>query len=179
VVGVDADPVLLALAGADAPPGLALVDADLRDPAWPDRLPAGPYDAIVSTTALHWLTEPELGNLYRACWNLLRPGGVLADGDHLRSAGTPQLLELALDLDERRAARKRTEAEDWGTWWTAVQAAPEFSSAVAERNRRTIEHPENSETSREVHERALRAAGFAEVGVLWQKGTDAVLAAIR
>lgn len=179
VVGVDADPVLLELARADAPEGLTLVDADLREPDWTHRLPEGPYDAIVSTTALHWLTEPELRELYRSCWGLLRPGGVLADGDHLRSGQTPRLVDLALELDRRRALRKGTEAEDWGAWWTAVESAPEFRDAVAERSRRTIKHPDHSETSREVHERALQAAGFAEVGVLWQKGTDAVLTAIR
>ena len=176
VVGVDADPVLLALARATVPDRLTLVDADLRDPGWVKRIPAGPYDAIVSTTALHWLREPDLRQLYRACAGLLRPGGLLANGDHIESPG---LLELARELDRRRAARHVGHAEDWAGWWGAVREDAELRAAVAERDRRGFDHPERSETSREVHESALRAAGFHEVDVLWRKGTDAVLAALR
>jgi SAM-dependent methyltransferase len=108
VVGVDADPVLLALGRATAPAGLRLIEADLR----------------------------------RA---------------------------------ERRAAR----GEDWLAWWDAVRAEPELKDAVAERDRRAFDHPATSETSLAVHEPALRAAGFTEVGVVWRKGTDAVLVAVR
>jgi trans-aconitate methyltransferase len=75
VVGVDADPVLLTLAREAARPGLQLVDADLRDPDWALRIPSGPYDAVLSTTALHWLTPPSLRAVYAACARLLRPVG--------------------------------------------------------------------------------------------------------
>jgi trans-aconitate methyltransferase len=37
--------------------------------------PARPFDAVVSTTALHWLSAAELGELYRVLATLLRPGG--------------------------------------------------------------------------------------------------------
>ena len=72
VVGVDTDPVLLALARAAAPESLEVVDADLRRPDWPDRIPAGPYDAVLSTTALHWLEPDALRSVYAACARLLR-----------------------------------------------------------------------------------------------------------
>ncbi|MDQ2788518.1 MAG: class I SAM-dependent methyltransferase [Actinomycetota bacterium] len=179
VVGVDADPVLLALARSTTPSGLTLVDADLREPGWVRKIPAGPYDAVVSTTALHWLNEPDLRQVYAACAALLRSGGLLANGDHLRTSASGRLVELALELDRRRAARHGTGDEDWAAWWTAVRHDPELGDAVAERDRRAFHHPEHSETSREVHERALRIAGFSEVDVLWCKGTDTVLAALR
>jgi len=179
VVGVDTDPVLLALARSTASPGLTLVDADLREPGWAGHLPAGPYDAVVSTTALHWLHEPDLRQVYAACAGLLRPGGLLVNGDHLRAHGSPRLVELALGLDQRRAERHAVQAEDWAAWWSAVRQDRELGDALAERDRRAFDHPERSETSREVHERALRDAGFSEVDVLWRKGTDTVLAALR
>jgi len=50
---------------------------------------------------------------------------------------------------------------------------------MSERERRQFDHPEETETSLAIHEQALRQAGFSEVGVLWRKGTDAVLAALR
>ena len=179
IVGVDADPVLLALARSTAPGGMELVDADLRRDDWVARIPAGPYDAVVSTTALHWLHETDLRRVYRACAGLLRPGGLLANGDHMRGDDAPGLAELAIALDERRAARHAAEAEDWAAWWRAVRQDPDLRDAVAERDRREFDHPERSETSRVVHERALRSAGFTEVDVLWRKGTDTVLAALR
>lgn len=179
VVGVDADPVLLALARSTAPAGLRLVDADLRKPGWVRRIPPGPYDAVVSTTALHWLPEDDLRLVYLACAGLLRSGGLFANGDHLRTGDSPRLGELALELDRRRIVRHGTRAEDWAAWWSAVRQDPELGDAVAERDRRAFDHPEHSQTSRMVHERALRIAGFNEVDVLWRKGTDAVLAALR
>jgi SAM-dependent methyltransferase len=178
VVGVDADPVLLTLAAAAAPERLQLVDADLRRPGWTERIPAGPYDAVLSTTALHWLTPDALEEVYAACARLLAPGGLLANGDHLHVIETPRLDALARGLDDRRRARHDGEGEDWSTWWEAIRADPALSDAVAERDRRQFDHPDKSETNLSVHERALRAAGFSEVGVLWRKGTNAVLAAL-
>jgi SAM-dependent methyltransferase len=191
VVGVDADPVLLALAqgayGGWA--GLRLVDADLRDPGWPQRLELdGPVDAVVSTTALHWLAAGELPALYAAVFGLLGPGGLLLNGDHLGlSAAYPALAELAGALGRRRLERARAGRaefdrgpEDWQQWWDAVLAEPALADAVAERARRRAEHPRHQvEPGLDDHVRALRGAGFAEVDSLWQAGADRVLAARR
>src|SRR5262249_5288620 len=70
VIAVDADPVTLSLGRAAYRdlPGLRFLDVDLRAPGWQASLgldPGRPVDAIVSTTALHWLTAPELRDLYR------------------------------------------------------------------------------------------------------------------
>ena len=134
---------------------------------------------MLSTTALHWLEPQALQAVYSACARLLRPGGLLANGDHLREPETPKLDRLARELDRRRAERHDSKGEDWRDWWDAVRADPALSDAVAERERRGLRHPDHSETDLAVHERALRDAGFGEVGVLWRKGTDAVLAALR
>src|SRR5882757_612322 len=63
IVGVDADPLLLGL-GAES--GLRTVRADLTDPGWADATGlAQPWDAAVSSTALHWLQPDALRELYR------------------------------------------------------------------------------------------------------------------
>jgi hypothetical protein len=103
----------------------------------------------------------------------------LANGDHLRVPETPSLDALARELDRRRAERHGGEGEDWRTWWEAVRTDPDLSDAVAARERLAYEHPDASENGLAVHEQALREAGFSEIGVLWRKGTDAVLAALR
>ena len=190
VVGVDADPVTLALgraAHADLP-GLRFVSIDLRAAGWVARLglPAGcPVDAVVSTTALHWLSAAELSDLYATLAGVLRPGGVFLDGDHFRQdqASSPVLARLDRVLEEREAQRRYPDghagrAEDWDQWWQSVAADPALAAAAAERARGHVHHgAEGSQLS--AHTGALRAAGFAEVGTLWQRGSSRVLCGVR
>src|SRR5437773_10643018 len=91
VVGIDADPVSLTLGRAaySDVPGLRFADLDLRTPGWAARLGLGDLgpgdrapDAAVSTTALHWLAEPELRALYAELAAVLRPGGRLRRSRH-------------------------------------------------------------------------------------------------
>jgi SAM-dependent methyltransferase len=184
VVAVDADPLLLGLAGAayGDRPGLRMVDHDLRESGWPtalglDRAP----DAIVSTTALHWLTLEQLAEVYRSSAELLAPGGALVNGDHLpETPDQPQLGRLNREVAEGRAERVgRSGAEDWEQWWDAVAAAPELAELRGQRGARPIEHSVPRVPTLADHERLLSAAGFAEVGTVWQHGDDRVLVAIR
>src|SRR5438270_8534267 len=88
VIGIDADPVTLALGRAAygaSYPNLRFVDVDLRVPGWSSRLGLqSAADAAVSTTALHWLSEPELTALYKELAPVMTPGGLLLDGDHFQ-----------------------------------------------------------------------------------------------
>ena len=71
VDAVDRDPGMVAVARRDAPPNLHVHQADVLDV----ELPAGSYDAVLSSSVLHHLPlEPALTRM--AGW--LRPGGVLA-----------------------------------------------------------------------------------------------------
>jgi SAM-dependent methyltransferase len=190
VVAVDADPLLLELATtayADLP-GLRIVDTDLRGPHWAAALGLdGPADAVVSTTALHWLATAELRALYAGVHGLLRPGGMLLNGDHLRD-GQPGLRALARELVTLREQREAlaaagadpavAEREDWEQWWEAVAGAPELAGAYTERARRRYAHASES-LDLDLHVSALRAAGFAEVGTLWQYGDDRLLCALK
>jgi SAM-dependent methyltransferase len=180
VVGIDADPLLLGLAEAVyARPALRLVDHDLRKPGWPAALNLPrPADAAVSTTALHWLTRDELGNTYAEIARLLRPGGVLVNGDHLfDDAGA--LKNLTRTVRERRAARVGATGEEWSAWWDAIADEPELAELVAERNARNYEHTADPGVTLDDHFQLLRSAGFTEVGTVWQSGDDRVLVAIR
>jgi SAM-dependent methyltransferase len=188
VIAVDADPVTLSLGRAahGGVAGLRFLDADLRAPGWEaglGREPGRPVDAVVSTTALHWLTAVELRGLYRAVAALLRPGGLFLDGDHLRldEGQEPVLAHLDRVLEEREGRRRvpAGPAEDWGQWWQAVAADPALAAAAAERARRTVHHHGPEGALLAVHVEALRAAGFAEVGTIWQRGANRLLAAVR
>jgi SAM-dependent methyltransferase len=110
VIAIDADPLLLALGRAAHPAlaGLRFTDLDLRSPGWASRLGlTRPADAAVSTTALHWLTPPELCAMYAELATVLRPGGLLLDGDHLTedAAVAPTLARLDQALTRRIAER--------------------------------------------------------------------------
>ena len=184
VVGIDADPLLLGLAriAYGDRSGLRLVDRDLRLPGWVDalRLDRAP-DAIVSTTALHWLTRSELGDLYATCAATLRPGGVLVNGDHLPlGAGQPRLHELTLTVRERRVVRVGTAgSEDWDAWWDAVRTAPELADLSAMRGSSGIAHRVDDVATLDDHIAALHAGGFREAGTVWQQGDDRVVVALR
>jgi SAM-dependent methyltransferase len=185
VVGVDLDPVLLTLArGAYGDrPRLRFVTADLREPGWATTLGLdAPVDAAVSTTALHWLETDALTRLYQDLAVLLRPGGVLVDGDHARFEGQPRLAAAAgriADVARERRRNERAEGETWEAWWEAVRADPVLAEAVAERDR--IGHAHHGRPALRDRDdwRLLEEAGFAEAGNLWQIGADRILVAVR
>ena len=188
VVGIDADPVSLTLGRAaySDVPGLTFADLDLRVPGWPARLNLDRApDAAVSTTALHWLPEPDLRAVYAGLASVLRPGGLLLDGDHftLDDKENPVLARLDVALRQREDRRRFPggHSENWHGWWDAVAADPVLAPHVAERNRRRVEaghHGDSESTQLATHVEALRAAGFAEVGTLWQRGDSRLLCGV-
>lgn len=192
VVAVDMDPVLVAVGAAalgDADGRLQWVDADLRDPAWPQRLPVTQVDAVVSSTALHWLSAAQLAATYRRVAALLPAGGVLANADNMAHDPDQVVLTRLSEAAERRRAEQAFGADgvpDWDAWWAAALAAPELTGAVAERERRNAaergpdDHaPGTRLTGLRMHEAALAEAGFTEVGTIWQDHDDRVLLAVR
>jgi SAM-dependent methyltransferase len=186
VVAIDADPLTLGLGRAawSQLPGLRFVDADLRAPGWSagldlDRQP----DAAVSTTALHWLTGPGLAAVYAELATVLRPGGLLLNGDHLRDdESLPTLVRLGRALLDREEQRRFPDghAESWTDWWSAAAADPVLAALVAERAARQVdsEHHGSPAGLLGVHLTALRSAGFAEIGTLWQRGENRLLCGV-
>jgi len=202
VVAIDADPLLLALgqtARSDHADGVRFADADLRQPGWTGALALDRHaDAAVSTTALHWLPPEALAAMYAELATVLRPGGLLLNGDHLAEDGaaSPTLARLCRALNERELNRKLDsrgrpgepagvaqadeEPETWQGWWDAVTHDPAFADLAAERRRRSqdCEHHGSPSGRLDVHVEALRAAGFAEIGTIWQHGEDRILCAV-
>lgn len=183
-VAVDADPVTQMLgqrAYGDRGGALTWIDADLADASWVEKVAhLGPFDAAVSTTALHWMTSDALARLYGTVFTLLRPGGAVVNGDHLKGCAGPRLDEL-----ERSLRRLPNDGrEDWGQWWDALRAEaagePELAEAFAEQARRRAEHPDTRDRPGiEFHVAALHTAGFTEAGTVWQYGDDRVVVAVR
>jgi len=189
VVAIDDDPLLLTLGRAayGGRRGLSFADQDLRAPGWAGALALGrAADAAVSTTALHWLSASALRGMYAQLATVLRPGGLLLDGDHLKEdpAAAPTLARLGDVLSDRVAQRlhdgQQAGGEDWKAWWQAVTADPELAAPAAERQRRRLSEDHHGAESVLLaeHVTALRAAGFAEIGTLWQHGDNRILCAV-
>ena len=82
-VAVDLDPVLLTMGQSvlgTMGGRLRWVTVDLTTAEWSAELETQ-FDAVLSTTALHWLAAEHLVRLYRQLGQLVRPGVVL-NGDH-------------------------------------------------------------------------------------------------
>jgi SAM-dependent methyltransferase len=210
VVAIDSDPVLLALgnAGYGGRPGLRFADQDLRAPGWPGALGLDrPADAAVSTTALHWLRAGALRAMYAELATVVRPGGLLLDGDELKEDETvaPTLARLGQAMAERAVLRatgylpddvpdrvagdapdgaagggQASNGENWKAWWQAANSAPELAAPAAERQQRRLseDHHGSESVLLGEHVDALRAAGFAEIGTLWQHGDNRILCAV-
>ncbi|MFF4751680.1 class I SAM-dependent methyltransferase [Streptomyces sp. NPDC002514] len=182
IVAVDRDPLLLELARTHHPDAARYVDTVIGEDGWTRALAlGGPLDAAVSTTALHYLRPAALHRVYRDLAALLRPGGVLVNGDHLPQDDS-LLAELAASVGRRRAERQRAFAhEDWGAWWTAAAEEPELADLLAERHGRQPAGGTDSAArlSLSDHVRLLRRAGFRRAGAVWQYGDSCVVVALR
>jgi trans-aconitate methyltransferase len=87
VCGIDFDPTLLVLAKkrlARFGERVRIIECDLRDKSWVELVP-NPVNAVVSATALHWLSPQQLINLYEQLGKILCPGGIFLNADHVRS----------------------------------------------------------------------------------------------
>jgi SAM-dependent methyltransferase len=180
VVGVDADPLLLGLGRAHADPRIRLIEADLANPGWVDAtgLP-GPWDAAVSSTALHWLTPADLGQLYRTLARNLRPGGVFVNADNM-GLGQSRLDAIADAVRDARTRRVGTsDNEGWREWWQALQRDDDLAPLLDVRSSAAIAHSGENGLTVWQHAELLRRAGFAEAGPVWQFGDDHVLVAVR
>ncbi|WEF24873.1 class I SAM-dependent methyltransferase [Paracoccus sp. S3-43] len=185
VVAVDADVMLLDMARVALEPHrdrLRVIEADLARPDWAAKvldaaraMGAAPPVALVSTTALHWLTPGELAEFYGAAGELLPSGGIVMNGDHMRfDARWPTLRSIAQTIRQRieQAAVKSGE-DDWATWWQRAERIPRLAPLKAQRDAFYAARPPKRAGSGEdcpvdFHIAALRHAGFAEVGTAWQ-----------
>lgn len=90
---VDFSPAMLdAARTAFASTGLEvrIVEADLTSADWHTADDRGSYDAVVSGFAIHHLQDEAKRQVYRTAFELLRPGGLFINVEHVKSA-SPEL----------------------------------------------------------------------------------------
>ena len=116
VIGLDADPVLIALARAQATSGRpTFARARLGAPE-ASALLAGlaPIDVIVSSAFVHYFAPDELTALLRACRALQPPDGLLVTVERFAATDAP------------RTTRAPTTPSPWRAWWRDALATPEI-----------------------------------------------------
>ncbi|MFI6510580.1 class I SAM-dependent methyltransferase [Streptosporangium sp. NPDC050855] len=185
VVAADFDPVLARIARsvlARHDDRATVVETDLVSADWPSALPEErTFDAVLSSTALHWLSPGQLLAVYTELARLLPPGAVLLNADHLRFGDDrPALRRLSAEHDAAVQREAFTGgAETWERWWDLAARHPDLASLMPERERRFADRPPQPPASLEFHLAALRNAGFTEVGTVWQYLDDYVVFARR
>jgi SAM-dependent methyltransferase len=186
-IAVDMDPAMLAVgqgALGTVDGRLRWVEADLASPDWLQELGETQLDAVLSSTAMHWLPPEPLTRVYRELAHLLRPGGLFLNGDHLAfGPALPTFERLSEHVLEKQwsdasfAARGIETAEQW---WEAVASEPALAPQLAARARLLAgKQRQESPPGFDFHVSALRDAGFREVETIWQAFSDRVLLAVR
>jgi len=136
------------------------VSVDLNDSAWPDALPAGRYDAVVSALAIHHLPPERKRTLFAELLALLEPGGLFVNMDYVAIDGPLR----GLFDEEMLAAAVRAERESGGT-----RCEHELD----------LEDDDDRPDTVEDQLRWLRDAGFEQVEVHFKWAEAAVYGGVR
>ena len=181
VWGVDFDAMLLALAQrrlAKFGGRAKLVQADLRKKSWTDIV-GGPFDAIVSATALHWFSPAQLGRLYKQFAGILKPGGIFLNADHAGSCckGIQQDWQNQRHLYTRN--RKKNGVDDWDGFWRAYGRAMKID--IKKFRKGLMGSWVGSERGQPLqwHFEKLKAGGFEAIDCFWRLDYDAIYGGIR
>lgn len=170
-VGLDGSEAMLQRAGerfASRPTGsVTFVLADFNTPEWRERLPFQEFDAIVSGFAIHHSEDERKRALYTEIFDLLRPGGVFVNVEHVASA-TPrgeELFERAYALNLVRTRRAKGQEAD-------------FETVLREITER-LDKSANRLTPVETQLDWLRQIGYCDVDCYWKYYELAILAGYR
>lgn len=182
VLGVDFDPTMLWLARArlerfGSRSHTELLD--LRDPSWTHSI-AAPVDAVISATALHWLSPTQLAGVYHGIAQILRPGGVFLNADHVGSDLPEMQREWERHGAEMRKQEGKCQSDDWDGFWADYSKALRLDTQ--EIHQRVVGGWEGGiEEGLPLpwHFDRLREHGFVHVDCFWRCDCDAIYGGIR
>jgi len=191
-IAIDFDPVLLKMGQSvlgDFQGRLQWIEADLRffDLArFAKNKTGNNIDAVLSTTALHWLPTTRLLEIYQQLGKCIRPGGVFLNGDNIpfppRLSTFQRISEIINHQQEQQSFQEKV-GEDWEQWWTAIaqefSSIPDLDNLLKERHRRFSDRGIEENPIYDLHHAALENAGFREVGIIWQERDDRIVMAVR
>jgi trans-aconitate methyltransferase len=179
VRAVDWDPVHLEIARKTLPGEVEIIEADVTQHGWDGTIAPASLDLVVTATALHWIEDESLSELYERLATLIAPGGIFLNSDHF-----PQAEPMIRKLSEEQTwawqeANFQHGEETHAGFHEAALAEPALRGAAELRTERFSPHGDNPPRDVEFHRAALRASGFGEVAEIWRYRDDAVLLALR
>jgi trans-aconitate methyltransferase len=178
ITAVDMDPLHLELGRLTLGGQIEWRDADLRQAGWDDGLTAASFDAILSSTAIHWLRREDVVGVYDRISRLLRPGGLFINADHL-PIDEPLIAKLSDTVLTKWQASQLEGAEDHAGFHAAAHQLPGLAAHAHRREQRFADKPPGDELPVSEHHAILLAHGFSEAGEIWRIHTDAILVAVR
>ncbi|MEF3098891.1 class I SAM-dependent methyltransferase [Raoultella terrigena] len=180
VTAIDLDPLLMALAKEALAEYRGRIQFFSGDMAAADcfSVIASKPQAVVSSTAIHWLLPEQQVALYRNVFNLLDEGGMFMNADHQRfDQRSPRQARLARTHDDSTQEKAwAAGVQDWDSWFTAASRYPELAEVIDARSAIFADRPTPLATTVEFQLAALRQAGFTETGTLWQFLDDYIVA---
>jgi SAM-dependent methyltransferase len=177
VVAVDFDPIVLEIGHGvvgESAERIRFLEADLRDLGWWAPYD-GAFDLIVSSTALHWLSDKSLRHVYEQAHRALKPGGRFFNSDHMASSD-PEVqayYEKLLHVNQQSAFHV-IGADDWRAFWDELEKA---YGRPLERKDEELWEGTDSGLTRQFHTETLQACGFDQVAFHWQDLGEAVIGA--
>lgn len=147
--------------------GVYFARADFNDPEWTEMLPVKAFDAVVSGFAIHHSEDTQKRRLYTEIYELLAPGGVFVNIEHVASPGA-----LGEELFERAYAES--------VWRFRTGRGEDVTlDAACEELRTRSDRAANRLAPMETQLGWLREIGFADVDCPWKHFELAVLAGYR
>lgn len=142
------------------------VAADLSRANWQAALPAGRFDAIVSGFCVHHLPDERKRELYAEVFELLEPGGIFLNCEHVAAD------RLTEGLFEEHVVRRLIELEQ-------RRPDPRPDDVVKREFRKREEAEEDRPQAAEVQTEWLREIGFEDVGVFFKWPALAVFGGLK
>ncbi|HEB0854502.1 class I SAM-dependent methyltransferase [Citrobacter werkmanii] len=180
VTAIDLDPLLLTLAKEamiEHKDRIQFIHADIALPTCFDSVEGKPQ-AMVSSTAIHWLLPEQQTVLYRNIYHTLDQGGLFMNADHQRFDNRNPRQKLMAQMHDELTQEQgwAAGAQDWDTWFETATRHPELAEKMDERTAIFAGRPMPLPTPIEFQLAMLRQAGFDETGTVWQFLDDYVIA---
>ncbi len=182
ITAIDYDPVLLKIARSQNIRGkIDFIRGNLMERNWLEYIKSKKFNAVVSTTALHWIPEDQLSSLYKYIYDILNKNGIFMDGDHFYSEEdailNPTFQKMKNSIIKQNI--QNTGAMDWNQWWEYIEETGYFRPELEERNRIYGKGDHDQHISMEKHMKFLKNAGFSYVRTPWRYLDNRVLIASK
>lgn len=178
---VDIDPFLLAIFENTlvSNSSVTILRKDIRDDSWFKEYPDS-FDAVISLTSLHWLSQKNQKTLYRRVYSVLKNGGVFANGDPYLP--TNEIVRSRLAALQKEEA-KGVMGETWDEYWESIYSEHDIKDLLDEA-KQILFHWEDFEGSddgytTDFYLESLRETDFKKVDVYWKGGLRIVYGGVK